>query len=39
MEIKEENLKKLKEIIRNKNYVALKKFLDEIKFKVFKGGF
>ncbi|CAM2740902.1 ATP phosphoribosyltransferase regulatory subunit [Clostridium sporogenes] len=33
MEIKEDNLKKLKEIIRNKNCVALKKFLDEISSK------
>lgn len=39
MEIKEENLKKLKEIIRNKNYVALKKFLDEISSKYSKEDF
>ncbi|APF26444.1 ATP phosphoribosyltransferase, regulatory subunit [Clostridium sporogenes] len=39
MRIKEENLKKLKEIIRNKNYVALKKFLDEIISKYSKNDF
>ncbi|KEI97784.1 ATP phosphoribosyltransferase regulatory subunit [Clostridium botulinum] len=39
IEIKEENLKKLKEIIRNKNYVALKKFLDEISSKYSKEDF
>lgn len=39
MKIKEENLKKLKEIIRNKNYVALKKFLDEISSKYLKKDF
>ncbi|MBN3376049.1 ATP phosphoribosyltransferase regulatory subunit [Clostridium botulinum] len=39
MKIKEENLKKLKEIIRNKNYVALKKFLDEIISKFSKNDF
>ncbi|NFM45806.1 ATP phosphoribosyltransferase regulatory subunit [Clostridium botulinum] len=37
--IEEENLKKLKEIIRNKNYVALKKFLDEINSKYSKEDF
>ncbi|EDT86395.1 ATP phosphoribosyltransferase regulatory subunit [Clostridium botulinum] len=39
MRIEEENLKKLKEIIRNKNYVALKKFLDEISLKYSKEDF
>ncbi|EPY2275091.1 ATP phosphoribosyltransferase regulatory subunit [Clostridium sporogenes] len=39
IEIEEENLKKLKEIIRNKNYVALKKFLGEISSKYSKEDF
>ncbi len=39
MRIKEENLKELKQIIRNKNYMALKKFLDEISWKYSKRDF